>query len=221
MKRAAGWWIPDSDSHHESFLNSGPQVAGRGTYQYQKFERALKHVKQRRHAIDIGAHVGFWSWHMSRAFERIDAFEPMPQHLECYRPNMVGVENVTLHTCALANMEGTLPFYWNPHDTGAAHVVAEKEPVEPTNRIPVRKLDAYNFENVDFIKIDVEGFEQPTILGAKETILTNKPVIIIEQKPNGNAERYGRHRFAALDELRSWGGVVAWEMGGDFLVEWR
>lgn len=222
MKFVHGWWIPDSDAHHEVFLKGGPQIEGRGTYQYAKFERAMKHVPQdkRRLALDVGAHVGFWTLQLARTFRHVHAFEPMPQHLECFKQNITG-DNVILLELALSNEVGLVPMYWNPRDTGAAHIVASGEPVTATNQVKTVRLDDYNFEFLDFVKIDVEGMEWPMVMGAKETILKHRPVIIIEQKPNGNAERYGRHRFAALDQLKSWGGVVRWEMGGDFLVEWR
>ncbi len=53
-------------------------------------------------------------------------------------------------------------------------VQPEKEIVE------VKTLDSYNFEDVDIIKIDVEGHEHSVLLGAKDTILKNKPLIQIE-----------------------------------------
>ena len=44
----------------------------------------------------------------------------------------------------------------------------------------LKPLDDYNFTDVDIIKIDVEGHEHSVLLGAKQTILQNKPLIQIE-----------------------------------------
>ena len=42
-------------------------------------------------------------------------------------------------------------------------------------------LDSLNIpEKIDLIKIDVEGHEIETLEGAKNTILKNKPIIVIE-----------------------------------------
>ena len=39
--------------------------------------------------------------------------------------------------------------------------------------ILINTLDSYNFDNVDIVKIDVEGYEMPVLKGAKHTIITS------------------------------------------------
>lgn len=41
-------------------------------------------------------------------------------------------------------------------------------------------LDSYGFENVDIIKIDVEGYELNVLEGASQTIANNRPIVQIE-----------------------------------------
>jgi len=43
-------------------------------------------------------------------------------------------------------------------------------------------LDSFNFAEIDYVKIDVDGFEIPLLEGAKETLTRNSPVINIEMK---------------------------------------
>ena len=66
-----------------------------------------------------------------------------------------------------------------------------------------KKLDAFNFDNVDLIKIDAEGYELPVLEGAKETILHNKPWIQIEANKSG--ARYGRTKVDIANFLDSLG----------------
>jgi FkbM family methyltransferase len=47
-------------------------------------------------------------------------------------------------------------------------------------KIDQRTLDSYNFENVDVIKIDTEGYELLILEGANDTIARNRPIIQIE-----------------------------------------
>ena len=46
--------------------------------------------------------------------------------------------------------------------------------------VPIHRLDDYNFIDVSFIKIDVEGYESEVIRGGRETILREKPVLLVE-----------------------------------------
>ena len=46
----------------------------------------------------------------------------------------------------------------------------------------------FNIFNFDFIKIDVEGYELPVLVGGIKTILKNKPVICMEQ--NGSETKW-------------------------------
>lgn len=50
----------------------------------------------------------------------------------------------------------------------------------PTQDITLKKLDSYNFDEVDIIKVDVEGHEFDVVQGAEQTILTHRPVVQLE-----------------------------------------
>ena len=46
--------------------------------------------------------------------------------------------------------------------------------------VKVKTLDSYDFDDVDLIKIDLEGHEQSVIEGALKVINKNTPLLIIE-----------------------------------------
>ena len=48
--------------------------------------------------------------------------------------------------------------------------------------IECRTLDSFNLTDVDYVKIDVDGFEIPLLEGARNTLKTNSPTINIEMK---------------------------------------
>jgi len=50
----------------------------------------------------------------------------------------------------------------------------------PTEDVEIRTLDSYNFEEVDIIKVDVEGHEFDVVMGAEQTILKYRPVVQLE-----------------------------------------
>jgi FkbM family methyltransferase len=50
----------------------------------------------------------------------------------------------------------------------------------PTIEVELRTLDSYGFEDVDIIKVDVEGHEFDVVQGAEQTILKYLPVVQLE-----------------------------------------
>ena len=46
----------------------------------------------------------------------------------------------------------------------------------------MKRLDSFGFKRVDFIKIDVEGYELEVLKGGEYTITSCKPIIFIRNK---------------------------------------
>jgi hypothetical protein len=77
-------------------------------------------------------------------------------------------------------------------NSGKTHVTPR---TEGRGLIQMKPLDSFQIDQVDFIKIDVEGYEDQVVRGAKCTLLKHKPVVLIEQKPS---ERYKWDQYSAL-----------------------
>jgi len=225
FRQINGMWFPARDQHFDHQIGINPTVKGKGTYQFRKYKAAmdLLPAENRQVAVDIGAHVGLWARLMAGHFNRVECFEPLPEHIVCFNMNMEGFNNVRLHRVALGAKPGHARILSPSDNTGNTHVAAKDEVADGAvvADVEVKTLDAFNlYERIDFLKIDVEGFESEVLKGGAITIKRTKPLMVIEQKPLNNAERYGRERFEALDMLKSWGGKVHWEVGGDFCVGW-
>lgn len=222
-----GIHIPMGDLHFQEILNKGPLMQGKATYQMSKLAPAVARVKGPHLALDIGAHVGLWSMHLAQKFKRVEAFEPLPLHVECFRLNMAGLKNVSLHTLALGSLNGIAGVMPVPDNSGNARVVFECKDGgaggDGTVVVNLHRLDdlarARNIPGANFIKIDVEGYEYEVIVGGEDFIKTSRPVMVVEQKP-GNAERHGTKTGAAIKLLLSWGAKVVWERSGDYCLEW-
>ena len=99
------------------------------------------------------------------------------------------VADVNVHEVAATNRSiGTIDILDHTDHGGHNHVVLDSDNVklrESQNLVPVpaRKLDSYNFKDVDAIKIDVEGSELLVIEGAKETIDRCRPSVQVEIVP--------------------------------------
>ena len=67
-RSAYGWVLPASDRHFPKYLSTAPKVEGRRMYQSQHIQQSVQLCAQRRTAVDVGGHVGFWSYYLALAF---------------------------------------------------------------------------------------------------------------------------------------------------------
>ncbi len=132
-------------------------------------------------AVDIGANIGLYSYTLSKLCDTVEAFEPVPDSrrvLQAYN-----ARNINVYDAALSSTEGqailNIPTENNVAIYGHASL-SNEFPRQKTIQVPIRKLDDYNFADVNFIKIDVEGHELDVIRGAKCTILKWQPIMLVE-----------------------------------------
>jgi FkbM family methyltransferase len=142
------------------------------------------HAKRGTTAIDIGAHIGSLAvpfGHFVGPNGRLYAFEPQRalfvQLFHNLRLN--GLDHATAIRMAISSAPGTLEMNATPEvwDPGWGSIGKGGEVVE------ARTIDSFSFQNVSFIKIDVEGHEREVLEGALETIEQWRPAMLIEIRP--------------------------------------
>ena len=138
------------------------------------------YIKSFRTYIDIGANAGTTTNPFLDEFDKIISFEPIPYVYEKIS------DRAEKYNVALGNETGTrvlrFPNGWErpEHASFTRYDFGEKL------EVPVKKLDDYNFSDVDFIKMDVEHFEMDVCLGAEQTIRKYMPTILYENKRRSN-----------------------------------
>jgi FkbM family methyltransferase len=215
MKKVGHWYFPDGEQHLIDWMASpkGHMVInGRDSYQGKKQLRAMDFVPldKRRTAIDVGAHIGLWSFNLAHWFNSVESFEPVALHRECFRVNLFDAINVKLHPYALGDREDMISIHTADTSSGDSWVKGKGE-------IPMKTLDSFGFEDVDFIKIDCEGYEEFVLRGAEALIEAWKPVIVVEQKRD-MATKFGLKPLGAVKFLIDRGYRTAQEISGDFLM---
>ena len=174
-KMIGNYLFPSSDTHFDKWMLEGE-------YQKKQRDALFEYMEKRRpieYIADVGAHVGLWSRPMMhRANTKyIWAFEPNSSVRECYVLNMGGFENYSIYPVALGhkNMKGFLNV--ETDNSGNTNV----HPTRSGNT-EIRTLDSFNFEHLDYIKVDVEGFEYNFLQGAVDTLNRCRPFVHLEMK---------------------------------------
>ena len=143
-------------------------------------------------AIDAGANEGLFTYRLSTLYNRVHAFEINPSLAS--RLRRLVSSNVSVYPIGLSSREGSDTLY-TPHYHGRAlYGWAGLEPWNcPTAErytesvVSVRRLDSFGFDDVSFVKVDVEGHELELLTGAQQTIRRNRPVVLIEVKDRNRA----------------------------------
>lgn len=219
MKQWKGLWFPENEEHLIEWMQKvNVLVDGKPTYQYSKYKAARDLCKQRRVVVDIGGNLGLWSRVMCLDFSHVEAFEPVPTYGDCFERNAPNAKlnRVALgETMGVVSMAGTTPN--SVGDTSPSTGATDEFIV--AKDILMHTLDSYELEKVDLIKIDCEGYELPILKGGQQTLLRNKPVVIVEQKPT-HGTRHGYEDDAAVKYLQGLGMSIKQVVSGDYIMVW-
>jgi len=164
-----------------------------------------KYIKPGMTVFDIGASTGVHTLRMAKLAKKVYAFEPSDWMHERLLQNISlnNFKNVVTNKVALSDVNGRALYCSEEHDR------VDKKPNERKYiKMDYVRLDDYVKENnikaLDFIKIDVDGFECRILEGGAKTIKKYKPIMIIEIG-KGLQEQFGRTLSLLITMLKSFG----------------
>lgn len=208
MKQVNGVWLPDHEEHLYAYAGNGP--FGEWTYQKNKLDVAMRYVRKRGVAVDVGGHCGIWARELCKLFAQVHSFEPVKDHRDCYEQNQRST-NWTLYPYALGEKDGRAGYETKPGSSGDTWLTEG-------GTVEVKKLDWFDL-SPDLIKLDCEGYELFALKGGEATLRKCRPVVIVEQKP-GHASRFGLGDTDAVSWLQGLGYTLKREIVGDFVLSW-
>ena len=155
-------------------------------YRYYIFQN----IPRKRTMIDIGANIGIFARPAAEQFERVICFEPVAKNFEVLEKNLESYSNVELHNAGISDRAQIAKFSMKTLKCGQSQQVTEftDDPEYENFECKLVTLDQYHFDGVDWIKIDVEGYEMQVLEGSKETIKQNRPWLLLED--NGQREQH-------------------------------
>lgn len=139
--------------------------------------------------VDIGANVGQHSLFMATHGCQVHSFEPfvaVRERLQLQIDNN-RLSNITVHPFGLSNENSKLPFF---APTGSNVGIGSFDATTTSKgNVNIGELDLVNgddylqrqnINNINLIKMDVEGFEKPALQGLRETLRQSRPVLVCE-----------------------------------------
>ena len=137
-------------------------------------------VKPGAHVVDVGANIGYYTLmfaSLATDMGRVWSIEPDPVNLlelEAAVAESKLASTVTILPVAAGARDGLVKF-----EPGLnSHVTPQGR-----SEVAVRSLDSLQLKRVDFIKIDVEGYDGAVLEGALATFARCKPTIFMELHP--------------------------------------
>ena len=194
-------------------------VGGEGPYMTEKC-----YIKPGDVVIDAGAYIGDFSAVASKMGGIVYAFEPSSQCLNILN-DVAARNNFCVVNKALGNVNKTEKL--NIYEARTESFISRKDiPLIRTEDVEIVRLDDYvkehGIQHVDFIKADIEGYENNLLLGAEETIKTFHPSLALRTYHNewdkeeltntilkfynGYNIEYGTKTLYATDEKRNING---------------
>ena len=143
--------------------------------------------------LDIGANIGNHSVFFANFFSNIYSFEPYPDSYYLLKFNSKNFSNIKTFNFGASDVDEN-QYMYIASDTTMSRNTLFSDRVEPKKieqihpkkiKVELKNLDNLLKENkvkkISFIKIDIEGYEYKALIGLKNTIINDSPIIVLEQ----------------------------------------
>lgn len=142
-----------------------------------------KYIKKGMTVIDVGANIGIYTGLFSKLVGpqgKVIAIEPAIDNWLALKlaKDQNNWANVEIYNHALSESEGTMFVSYGILNSGNTILTTDKNH-NLSHKISTLTLDQIiDDKPVDFIKIDVQGWEASVLKGAQRTLLNNRPLVV-------------------------------------------
>ena len=150
-----------------------------------------KELKKGMTCLDIGGNIGYYTLLESNIIGntgKVIAIEPSPPNFQHLKKNLElqDAKNVDAYNFAAGDVDGNVNFLVYKESNGSFTIPDGETTDLPGELIKVSAkridtfLDELDVNHVDFVRMDVEGYESHIIEGMKDTMKKSKPMFQIE-----------------------------------------
>ncbi len=179
-KRNIKFYLPELDIHCGEFIQNRIFLE-RDYFEIFHLKQLKGNIKKSAVILDIGANIGNHTIFFAKecGASKIYAFEPTQKTFQTLVKNIEINQldrKVVAMNVALGSKDSKVKVIVNEEDAGSNYVVENVN-----GDTTMHTLDGMTFnEHIDFVKIDVEGYEFEVLKGAVKTIKRDNPDIFVE-----------------------------------------
>lgn len=147
----------------------------------QYFDKDIVACDEQEVFVDCGGYTGDTVESYIRQFEaykKIYVYEPSPENAAVCRRNLSKYKRITISQSGVGEKDSSLIMHGSGSSSSFADQHAAGESVD-SDRVHVVSLDKDIHEKITFLKMDIEGFEIPALLGAKQHIREDFPKLAV------------------------------------------
>jgi FkbM family methyltransferase len=167
----------------------GKSLFYKGKFEYAEIEIAKSVIKSKSpNILDIGSNIGYNAIQLAKHYNQgtVYCFEPSKETFSNLKINVVDsdLKNIRLYNIALSNYCGESVFYECADNAYSSLKDTKRKKVVGSLSVAVYTIDSvvkeFKIKEISFIKIDVEGLEKEVLEGATETIISMRPILMVE-----------------------------------------
>ena len=163
------------------------------------------------HVLDIGANIGYYTLLFAGLVGEtgsVSAIEPDAENYRLLRENLAlnslaGI--IQTHQVALGGQTGTAKLYQSDNNNGMHRLYASVCCTDQATETPVITGDSLNLAPLDFIKIDIEGYEPAALQGLSSTLKKSPNLKILSEFSPLSIWEAGFSPITFLDSMQQHG----------------
>ncbi|MEZ4722849.1 MAG: FkbM family methyltransferase [Flavobacteriales bacterium] len=190
--------------YFDPLTDIGDQLFFIGAFEKAEIEVCNQLISAPFVVMDIGGNIGYHSVHFAKLAVNgnVIVFEPSADTRKILEQNVRPYSNVKIESLALSSTEGEAIFNIASDNAYSGLKDTKVKTIIRTEMVRTTTLDAYvldnNLDKIDFIKIDVEGFEFFVLQGMEVTLKKLRPTLFLEISSNLNQSKESLLSFELL-----------------------
>jgi FkbM family methyltransferase len=151
----------------------------------KKISNLKKLIKPGMTVLDVGANIGFYSILFSKLVGKngkVYAYEPEAENFLHLKKNCKDLLNLSINNVAVSDKSGKIKLYYSD-DLNVDHNTYDNGENRKCIEINSVSLDDCfkNNEIIDFIKVDIQGYDYYALIGGKNLISRSSQLVILSE----------------------------------------